>query len=125
MKTPVTGGACCLPAALGHVGLGTAGWLSADRETHAPPRLVMPMAGTDQRMSDLMQQRVMDRLRSIARDKIDRQLNRLAVKDTQAERAFAPIEREGPGLQPEGVEQRARELLDGEEARIGLIEGQS
>src|SRR5262249_52286118 len=74
-----------LPAPVGHVGVEAQPFRpGADFGALCLPLRVMAVAGADECVRDLVQQRVPDQLLTVPRDEVDRQLNGLPAEEAQA-----------------------------------------
>ncbi len=85
-----------LPSALWHFGLSTPHGPGSNGHTLAFPHLIVAMPGSHQGVGNLVQQGVQDFFPLIAPDEVVGKLDGAATVNTQAQRAFAAVEAEGP-----------------------------
>src|SRR5439155_19328486 len=112
IKTLLAAAAVRLPASFRHVRVAAAHRPSADLLTLPFPNFVVSMSGTDQRVGDLVQQRVVYFVQGIALDEVNRQLDGAALVEAHSHRAFASVEPERPAVQAVKGEQFQGEPAD-------------
>ena len=93
MELPATTIAMTQPASLWHVGISTSYWLGANFDALSFPDRIVPMAGTDQSVGDLVQDGVPNLLVAVALHEIDRKFNGAPVEYAEAQRLLPAIER--------------------------------
>ena len=102
MKGPAAAFASRLPAARGHVGVSAANRPGSDRQALTPPDRIVAVAGADQGVDDLVQERVPDHFFPVAFYERKRQLDGAAVVDAQAQRCPAAVVSERPARKAVG-----------------------
>lgn len=98
-------GADCPPLAIRHARIAAAFGLSTDPAADFTPDWSMPLLQTGQRVCDLVEDTIADRVGVVCQHKVDRQFDPPLVMAAQAHCPLRPIEPKRPTRQPIGFHQ--------------------
>ncbi len=96
MKLFATTIATAQPTTFGHVSISTPDWFGTYCEALPFPNRIMCMAGANQSVSNLVQNRVQDFFVTVPFHEVDRKFDGAPVVNTEAQRLLSPVEGKGP-----------------------------